>query len=53
LLLPLFSDSIVVTLFLCLSYLSGGLLCPERPSWSWSYGSWIYNYICNQCFYHH
>jgi hypothetical protein len=27
------------------------------PSWSWSYGSWIYNYLCNQClsltnFYH-
>ena len=20
-----------------------------RPSWSWSYGSWIYNYFCNQC----
>ena len=19
------------------------------PSWSWSYCSWIYNYICNQC----
>ena len=19
------------------------------PLWSWSYGSWIYNYICNQC----
>ena len=19
------------------------------PSWSWSYGSWIYNYWCNQC----
>jgi hypothetical protein len=19
------------------------------PSWSWSYGSWIYDYICNQC----
>jgi len=19
------------------------------PSWLWSYGSWIYNYICNQC----
>ena len=18
-------------------------------SWSWSYGSWIYNYLCNQC----
>jgi len=21
----------------------------SAPSWSWSYGSWIYNYICNQC----
>ena len=19
------------------------------PSWSWSYGSWIYTYLCNQC----
>jgi len=19
------------------------------PQWSWSYGSWIYNYLCNQC----
>ena len=19
------------------------------PSWSWSYGSWIYHYLCNQC----
>ena len=19
------------------------------PSWVWSYGSWIYNYLCNQC----
>ena len=19
------------------------------PSWSWSYGRWIYNYLCNQC----
>jgi hypothetical protein len=19
------------------------------PSWSWSYGSWIYNYLCNDC----
>jgi hypothetical protein len=19
------------------------------PSWSWSYVSWIYNYLCNQC----
>ena len=21
----------------------------ERLSWQWSYGSWIYNYLCNQC----
>ena len=20
-----------------------------EPSWKWSYGSWIYNYLCNQC----
>ena len=19
------------------------------PSWLWTYGSWIYNYLCNQC----
>jgi hypothetical protein len=21
----------------------------EEPLWSWSHGSWIYNYLCNQC----
>jgi hypothetical protein len=21
----------------------------QGPSWSWAYGSWIYNYLCNQC----
>ena len=21
----------------------------EGPSWSWLYGSWIFNYLCNQC----
>ena len=21
----------------------------EGPSWSWSYGNWIYNYLFNQC----
>ena len=27
------------------------MLWKERvvPSWPWSYGSWIYNYLCNQC----
>jgi hypothetical protein len=24
------------------------LHCTLGPSWSWSYGSWIYNYLCNQ-----
>jgi hypothetical protein len=21
----------------------------SQPSWSWSYGSWIYSFLCNQC----
>jgi len=21
----------------------------KKPSWSGSYSSWIYNYLCNQC----
>jgi hypothetical protein len=25
------------------------ILIVLRPSWPWSYGSWIYNYLCNQC----
>ena len=24
-------------------------LCNRGLSWPWSYGSWIYNYLCNQC----
>jgi len=24
------------------------LTCIKGPSWPWSYGSWIYNYLCNQ-----
>jgi hypothetical protein len=27
-------------------YIMGG---GRRVSWSWSYGSWIYYYLCNQC----
>ena len=23
--------------------------CRKGLSWSWSYGSWIYNYLCDQC----
>jgi len=30
---------------LTLRYIEGLL----GPSWPWSYGSWIYNYLCNQC----
>jgi len=30
-------------ILLCASYLKRGL------SWSWSYDSWIYNYLCNRC----
>ena len=29
----------------CLSFV---LLMRWRPSWSWSYSNWIYNYLCNQ-----
>ena len=25
------------------------ILLIEGPSWSWSYASWIYNYLYNQC----
>jgi len=24
------------------------IYCLRGPSWLWSYGSWIYNYLCNQ-----
>jgi len=30
----------------CLQY---SLKLLMEPSWSWSFGSWIYNYLCNQC----
>jgi len=25
------------------------IVTKDGPSWPWSYGRWIYNYICNQC----
>jgi hypothetical protein len=25
------------------------MIIQRKPSWTWSYGSWIYNYLCNQC----
>ena len=27
----------------------GEIYSIQRSSWSWLYGSWIYNYLCNQC----
>jgi len=30
------------------NYWVWNLKCLEGPSWSWSYGSWIYNCLCNQ-----
>jgi len=39
----------------CLRNLDFNLLIEEwqtttmEPPWPWSYGSWIYNYLCNMC----
>ena len=30
-------------------YLFRNLSYTKGPSWPWSYGSWIYDYLCNQC----
>jgi hypothetical protein len=32
----------IIICFMCSLFLPG-------PSWSWSYGSLIYNFLCNQC----
>jgi len=36
-------------LYLLYNLLTVYHLLHEEPSRSWSYGSWIYNYLCNQC----
>jgi len=36
----IYTSHIVITSFCSMFY---------GPSWSWSYGSWTYNYLCNQC----
>jgi len=33
-------------------YSNASSVANNGPSWSWSYGSWIYNYLCNQCLPH-
>ena len=30
----------------CIIWIPGN---SQGSSWSWSYGSWIYNFLCNQC----
>jgi len=34
--------------YVCLNFLSPSLYI-QNVKWSWSYGSWIYNYLYNQC----
>jgi hypothetical protein len=48
---PLFSNFLFTNLFSIkfLYFFIISSLFPYFNSWSWSYGSWIYNYLCNQC----
>jgi hypothetical protein len=41
-------EQLFVPHYLVAVYISH-VLFNQGPSWSWSYGSWIYNYLCNQC----
>jgi hypothetical protein len=42
---------IVWLLLFCLILIYTTCLYPDitKHKWSWLYGSWIYNYLCNQC----
>ena len=47
---PHYSISKIVGQFTSIHYLLGhNSWIKKGSSWSWSYGSWIYNYIYNQC----
>jgi hypothetical protein len=35
--------------FMCVFYLDSKLKMTMGSSWPWLYGSFIYNYLCNQC----
>ena len=35
--------------FECTLFRNVFLITFQGPSWPWSYGSWIYNYLCNRC----
>jgi hypothetical protein len=34
--------------FICIECCQNITISLRGPSWSWSYGSWMYNYLCNQ-----
>jgi len=38
-----------LTLFLSVFVGMNYVFWLQGPSWPWSYGSWSYNYLCNQC----
>ena len=39
-------DKIMIKFFI---FIHNFLIILSGSSWSWSYGSWFYNYLCNQC----
>jgi hypothetical protein len=43
------SWTIFIYVFVAIAYCNKLKFRIGGPSWSWSYGSWIYNYLCNQC----
>jgi len=46
---PIEQIILIPVLLLYFLYISELLLwLLDKPPWSWSYGSWIYNYLCNQ-----
>ena len=49
----LWLEKVTVSINIWLKFLTCGTSWAHctvwKPSWLWSYGSWIYNYLCNQC----
>jgi len=41
--------AVYITLVNYISATDLSMLRFRWPTWSWSYGSWIYNYLCYQC----
>jgi hypothetical protein len=45
----LFYPALTMNLFNNVVCMQLSVTLSKGPSWLWSYGTWIYNYICNQC----